>query len=271
MNPTTVLETPPVSDPGPPGLGGSWRSGRVLHNLGLLPLSVELVLERARASHGPLAPESFAEEFRLVQSALLSFWRPVSRAANHCPPIHLFIGPPGSGKTTTVCKWLAKTVLAEGRSARVWRLDDHSANFAGLLDAYGEILHVPVEREWPANLSPTGIDLGFVDLPGVDTQDPAAIQRLHQRLNSMAHAEVHLVLNAAYDTSILLKQARALSSLPVHDLIFTHLDEETRPAKLWNLLLGTNFTVRFLSAGQNIPGHFVCARPEMLLTASIGT
>lgn len=246
-------------------LGGSWRSGQTLHQMGLLPLYVEQVLERARATQGELPPASFAEEFALVQSSLASFWRPASRAAKCSPSIHVFIGPPGSGKTTAACKWLAKTALAERRSARIWRLDAEAVHFAGLLDAYGEILKVPVEREWPDHQPLAGFDIGFVDLPGADWQSPAALEHLRARLSAMPASEVHLVLNAAYDVPILLAQARGFAALPVDDLILTHLDEEKRLAKLWNLVLGTNFTIRFLSRGQNIPGNFVCARPELLI------
>ena len=164
-----------------------------------------------------------------------------------------------------MCKWLARTVLAEGRSARAWRLDTEAVNFAGLLDAYSEILKVPIERQWPGREGPAGFHVGFVDLPGLDCQDTAALERLRARLDRMPDAHVHLVLNAAYDVAVLLAQARSFSAVPVDDLIFTHLDEEKRPAKLWNVLLGTNFTVRFLSWGQNIPGELVCARAELLL------
>ena len=269
MNETSLPadEASPVgpADPGRPDLGGSWRSGRLLRQMGLLPLYVEQVLERARSLHGGNRPGSCSEEFAQVQSALISFWRPATRVAKTSPPIHVFVGPPGSGKTTALCKWLAKSVLVEGRAVRVWRLDGEAVNFAGLLDAYGEILKVAIQREWPARVILTGFDLGFVDLPGVDAQDLPAAERLRARLSAIPGAHVHLVLNAAYDVHVLLAQARAFASVPVDDLIFTHLDEEKRPAKLWNLVLGTNFTVRFLSRGQNIPGEFVCARAQSLI------
>ena len=34
---------------------------------------------------------------------------------------HVFVGPPGSGKTTVLCKWLTLAVLTEGRFAFVVR------------------------------------------------------------------------------------------------------------------------------------------------------
>jgi flagellar biosynthesis GTPase FlhF len=77
---------------------------------------------------------------------------------------------------------------------------------------------------------------------------------------------VHLVLNAAYEAPLLLTQARAFAALPVTDVIFTHLDEEQRWGKIWNVVLGTNFTVSFLSAGQNVPGVWVRATPEQILS-----
>jgi flagellar biosynthesis protein FlhF len=247
--------------------GGRWRSGAVLRQMGLQPLHIEKVIDRVRASHGEEPPASFAQEFALVRSALTSFWRPARRNAASVASVDVFIGPPGSGKTTVLCKWLAKTVLADGRRARAWRLDARSANFPGLLDSYGEILGVPVEREWKGIQAPAGLDAGFVDFPGVDPRDTAGLEQLHERLRAIPDAQVHLVLNAAYDVVVTLAQARAFAALPVSDLIFTHLDEESRRGKLWNFVLGTNFTIRSLSGGQNIPGDFSDAAPELLISA----
>ncbi|HYG35194.1 MAG TPA: hypothetical protein VEC99_10440, partial [Clostridia bacterium] len=79
-------------------------------------------------------------------------------------------------------------------------------------------------------------------------------------------AEVHLVLNAAYEGQLLLAQGRAFGTLPVNDVILTHIDEEPRWGKLWNFVLGTNYTVSYLSAGQNLPGDFQPADPERVLS-----
>ena len=82
------IEHPDVPDSGrlaPPGLGGHWRSGLVLHQMGLQPLYVENVLERARESHGDLPPASLAQELTLVRRVLASFWRSPPRAVNNSP------------------------------------------------------------------------------------------------------------------------------------------------------------------------------------------
>jgi flagellar biosynthesis protein FlhF len=143
-------------------------------------------------------------------------------------------------------------------------LDGQVANTAESLSVICEILGVPLERFQPA---PAAADPGmlFIDLPGVNPADPVALATLAAQISQVPNAQVHLVLNGAYETSLLLAQVRAFAALPIADLIVTHLDEELRWGKLWNLVFGTNCRLRFLSAGQNIPGDFVEATPDRIL------
>jgi flagellar biosynthesis protein FlhF len=130
---------------------------------------------------------------------------------------------------------------------------------------YCEILGVPAERTW-GGTEALGTDLNFIDLPGVDWRSSGALQDVKRMLDGFSPCRVHLVLNAAYEVPLLLAQARAFSVLPIDDLILTHLDEEPRWGKIWNIVLGTNYPVRFLSAAQNVPGEFLAATPERILT-----
>lgn len=240
-----------------------WRSRGLLLRMGLLPIHAERVLDDVRQAHGDTPPELLLEELSLCCSALARHWRKPAPAQEGALRPHVFIGPPGSGKTTALCKWLANAVLLQGRSAKVWRLDAHTANTAELLSVYGEILGVPVERWWSREEA-LSAELNFVDFTGVDWQDRVAFAEMVARLRELPSPRIHLVLNAAYDTSLLLTQARAFAGLEPEDIICTHLDEETRWGKLWNLVLGTKFTLRFLGAGQNIPGRFISASAEQL-------
>jgi flagellar biosynthesis GTPase FlhF len=103
-----------------------------------------------------------------------------------------------------------------------------------------------------------------VDLPGVEISDETALAALRDQIAGMPSPRVHLVLNAAYEMPALLAQWRAFEAFAPEDLIFTHLDEEARGVKLWNFVFGTNCSVRFLGAGQKIPGEFKNASPEIL-------
>ena len=97
--------------------------------------------------------------------------------------------------------------------------------------------------------------------------DSSAMTQIAQRIAALPNAQVHLVVNAAYETSLMLAQVRAFSKLPIADVIVTHLDEESRWGKVWNLALGTSCPVRYLSSGQNIPGDFVAASAEQIFSS----
>ena len=95
--------------------------------------------------------------------------------------------------------------------------------------------------EWKAGAEPHDARL-FVDLPGRGRHDTLALGSFGSAPGRFSNPHLHLVLNAAYEAPFLLTQTRALARLPISDLILTHLDEEPRWGKLWNLVLGTNFT-----------------------------
>lgn len=275
VQPVRPVAPPPVREetvpdfayePVPDATG--WRIGQVLQKVGLLPLHAQRVIEQLQLRHGETPPAQFSEEMACAREVMTQLWNaPALTPVQESRPLHVFLGPPGAGKTTALCKWLTQAVLLEGQSARVWRLDGQTANTAESLSVHGEILGVPVERAWDTTAAIGPGEIGFVDLPGVDARDPVALASLRQRLAAWPHAQIHLVLNAAYDTQLLLSQARAWSSLPLTDLVLTHLDEEPRQGKLWNLVLGTNVALRFLGAGQNVPGDFRSVSAETLLTA----
>jgi flagellar biosynthesis protein FlhF len=242
------------------GPNANWRSVRWLEEMGLLPAFASRLQAHLNTRHGAVQPESIEAEWKAVSTALASAWRPAPPMEEGAIPLHVFIGPPGSGKTTALCKWLTQAVLTQDRTARVWRLDAGTANASEFLSLHCEMLGVPVDRSWaePDNRA----DLLFVDLPGADPRDAVALTALGNQLASLPSPRVHLVLNAAYETAALLAQWSGFEALRPEDVILTHLDEEQRRVKLWNLVFGTNCTVSYLSGGQKIPGEFRMAAPE---------
>lgn len=212
-----------------------WNVGTVLKNLGVLPQHAARIVDELRFTFGDVPPGSLPQELQLVRGVLQPLWPALPPAGR----LHMFVGAPGAGKTTVLCKWLTQAVLLAGRSARVFGRGE-------LLGVHADILSVPVERSWTGDAWVE--ELGFVD--GAEFPVPGA--------------QVHLVLNAAYETAVLLAQVRAFAAWPVTDLIVTHLDEESRWLKLWNLVLGTNFPIRYLSRGQSIPGDFFPASAERI-------
>lgn len=262
-SPQTRTRTKDEDEDEPTGTKSDWRIGSLLEQTGLLPAHAESIVAELCELHGEAAPVSITDEIELAKQILVARWKD---SPTKVTGTHVFIGAPGAGKTTALCKWLAQVALVEGRSTAVWRLDGVVANTAESLSVFGEILGVTVERFAPVNGELPEADVLFVDLPGVNHSDANALAQLAQRIATLPDAQVHLVVNGAYETSLLLAQVRAFSKLPITDLIVTHLDEESRWGKVWNLALGTNCPVRHLSSGQNIPGDFIAATAEQLFS-----
>ena len=121
-----------------------WRSVELLERMGLLPLFAERLLDVLLKQHGTLPPATLSEEMKLTRAALNQFWKPVPFQDCSDPGLHVFVGAPGVGKTTVLCKWLTQAVLMAGKSAQVWRLDGAAANTAEAL-AKSEMEYIKAE------------------------------------------------------------------------------------------------------------------------------
>jgi flagellar biosynthesis GTPase FlhF len=241
---------------------GRWRSLGWLEANGLLPAFTRQLEEKVHRLYGDKSLPTMQEEWTAITDLIICHWLPGQKTMAGTGRPHVFIGPAGSGKTTALCKWMTQAVLINESNVRVWRLDGESANNSDLLTLHCELMKVPMERFWTkADLT---ADFQFVDLPGVEMRNPDALSALQEQVAKLPEPHVHLVLNAAYESSILFEQFHAFESFAPEDLIFTHLDEESRRVKLWNFVLGTKCPISFLGAGQKIPGEFRRAEPALL-------
>jgi flagellar biosynthesis protein FlhF len=227
---------------------------------GVFPEIAEEIIDHVRHS----STRSIEEDIQCVEGMISRRWhRP--RAAESGEATHLFVGPPGSGKTTVLSKWLAQLVLLEERTTRVFRLDSSTANTAEALSIYGEVLGVPVLRSQAAADPLPPVEITFVDLPGADCEISGGLEQIKEHCGKVREPIVHLVLNAAYETIHLLRQIEAFSALSPSDIIFTHLDEERRWGKLINFLWKSELPLRWLGVGQNVPGGLLEAAPAHLI------
>ena len=241
---------------------GRWRSIGWLESNGLLPAFTKQLEEKVHVLYGGKTLPTMQTEWTAITDLIICHWLPGRQTTSGTGRPHVFIGPAGSGKTTALCKWMTSAILINESRVHVWRLDGESANSSGLLSLHCEMMGVPVDRLWER--PDMGADLQFVDLPGVEMRDEGAISALRDQLSLLPDPHVHLVLNAAYESSILFEQFHAFESFAPEDIIFTHLDEETRRIKLWNFVLGTKCPISFLGSGQKIPGEFRRAEPALL-------
>lgn len=166
-----------------------------------------------------------------------------------------FLGAPGSGRSTALCKWLAAEVYRRARMGHVVLAEFDRPNPSGPLPVFCEALGVPFVH-YPAGTRPA-FPGGFVycDLPGISLRDPADNAGQAAFLEQEQITERVLVVNAAYDNAVLRRAFGAGRDLGATHVIFTHLDETPQSGRLWDYLLESELEPLFLSTGPSLTGE----------------
>lgn len=171
---------------------------------------------------------------------------PLQRAA--------FLGTPGSGRTTALCKWLAAEVFRRGRIGHVVTAEFDRPNSTGPLPVFCEALGVPVAH-FPASTEPaTPGAFVYFDLPGLSLRQPSDHAPIARFLEQERITQRVLVLNAAYDHATLRATYAAGTDLGATHVVFTHLDEVTQWGRLWDYLLEGELEPLFLATGPSLTG-----------------
>jgi len=171
---------------------------------------------------------------------------PLTRAA--------FIGTPGAGRTTALCKWLSAEVFRRARIGHVITAEFDRPNPTGPLPVFCEALGVPLAH-FPASTQPATIGaFVYFDLPGISLRHPAENAALAGFLDRERIAQRVLVLNAAYDHTALRAGYAAGRDLGATHVVFTHLDEVTQWGRLWDYLLDGDIQPLFLTTGPSLTG-----------------
>lgn len=165
-----------------------------------------------------------------------------------------FIGTAGSGRTTALCKWLGLEVFRRARSGHVITAEFDRPHAPGALPVFAEALGVPVAR-FPAATEPITPE-GFVyfDLPGLSLREPAANRPIAKFLDEEKITERVLILNAAYDHTVLRSTYAVARDLGATHVVFTHLDEIPQWGRLWDYLFDGTLEPLFLGTGASLTG-----------------
>ena len=165
-----------------------------------------------------------------------------------------FLGSPGAGTTSALCKWLSTEVFVRQKRGVVLKLDLDRPNPGDALAVFCEALGVPCVRSAPDVPTLTRDQSLFIDVPGIipSREDEAAA--LTDALGPLFTTARVMVINAAYDATLIKRSYEFAARANCTHVVFTHLDELTHWGKLWDFLLGSNLTPLFFSTGPNIAG-----------------
>ena len=186
------------------------------------------------------------------------------------------VGPPGSGKTTTLVKLAVRLGLEKRRPVRIVSMDNYRVAGSEPLRTYAAILGVGFRcadsaaalRQALAEASSK--DLVLIDTPGFAPGDAEAAAELAEILRSYPEVEVHLTLAATTRNADLTCAVDRFERFRPSKLLFTRLDEATSFGPAFSEAVRTAKPVSFLAGGQRIPEDLEEAGRERLIGLLLG-
>jgi len=181
----------------------------------------------------------------------------------HQRKIMMFVGPTGVGKTTTIAKLAARYAYKLGTNYKVGiiTLDSFRVGAVEQLKAYTNIMRLPLEVvKKPEELSEAIERLKdchyiLIDTAGGSQYDMDKIELINQYQQHLTETPIEkmLVLPANVKTTDLYEIYNSYSSLHIHNLIFTKLDETISYGNLISFAHKTKKSICYISIGQNVP------------------
>jgi flagellar biosynthesis protein FlhF len=191
------------------------------------------------------------------------------------PRLVAFVGPTGSGKTTTIAKLAADFTLNQKKRVSVLTSDTRRVDAVGQLKAYCRIINIPLHIAYSPDELPglmPGIqqtDVTLVDTPGSGPLDRAQMNETVEFLQQLAPQEVHLIMSV---TTSLIEMKRIFENfgmLKPNRLLFTKLDETDLYGTMLSFAVLSKKPISYITFGQNVPGDFSPANSRELIRRTL--
>jgi flagellar biosynthesis protein FlhF len=175
------------------------------------------------------------------------------------PLVVAFVGPTGSGKTTTIAKLAAHCAINKNKRVSIIAADTYRIAaieqikiFADIVKVHLEVVFSPDEVSDALN-SCKNSDIILVDTAGRSQKNDQHLQELKDLMCELHPDEIHLVLGATTKYSDLKNTIEKFSIVKVNRLLFTKIDETLRLGNVFSVANDFRIPVSYLTFGQSVP------------------
>ncbi|RFU71304.1 flagellar biosynthesis protein FlhF [Peribacillus saganii] len=186
------------------------------------------------------------------------------------------VGPTGVGKTTTLAKIAALTILKQNKKVAFITTDTYRIAAIDQLKTYAKILNVPIEVAY--NLEDfkkaaekfAHYDTVFIDTAGRNFRNQNYVRDLKEIIDFERDMETYLVLALTAKLTDMEEIYRQFSIIPVKQVIFTKADETASYGSMVNFIHRNSAGVAYLTNGQNVPDDILEATPQSIIKTVLG-
>jgi flagellar biosynthesis protein FlhF len=177
-----------------------------------------------------------------------------------------FVGPTGSGKTTTLAKLAAHCCFTKSKKISIITADTYRIAAIEQIRVFADIVNVGLQvifspDEIPAAIAACeGSDVVFVDTAGRSQRNREHMEELRLLTDVLRPDETHLVLSATTKDSDLIDMVHNYRNVRVNRLLFTKLDETARLGNIFNVVSELGIPVSYFTVGQSVPDDIELAQ-----------
>lgn len=181
------------------------------------------------------------------------------------------LGPTGVGKTTTIAKMAARSVLEKKKRIGFITTDTYRIAAIEQLKTYANLLQAPVEIVYNFNDYKEAIkkfehlDLVFIDTAGRNYKEAKYVNELKKLISFDEEVESYLVLSLTAKEKDIETIIEQFNELPVEKFVFTKIDETNSIGAMYNLMIKYNKGLAYYTTGQEVPEDIEEATADKLL------
>jgi flagellar biosynthesis protein FlhF len=185
--------------------------------------------------------------------------------------IQVFVGPTGTGKTTTIAKLAAYFSLEKKKKVSLITGDTYRIAAVEQLQAYADIVGINMEVVFQPSEIPAAIkscadsDIILVDTAGRSQKNKEHMEELDHFLGALEPEARHLVMSATTKESDMRATIRRYHKLGINRLLFTKLDETMKLGNIYNVVNEYSIPVSYLTFGQSVPDDIETAQSALFV------